>query len=208
MNIKQVEFPLSQYFQEEHKKSQIYLHHTAGGPSGENVFKHWANNKERVSTCVAISNDGTIVQGYSSRFWGYHLGLTAQPFAKFGVKYQSLDRISIGIEICNWGYVKPKDGKFFNYVNREVKDVIELDKPYKGYKFWHNYTDAQIESTRQLLKLWESRYGINIKYHDDIWDLCKRALAGENGVFTHNSVRKDKSDIYPHPKMIEMLKSL
>lgn len=208
MNIKQVEFPLSQYFQEEHKKSQIYLHHTAGGPSGENVFKHWANNKERVSTCVAISNDGTIVQGYSSRFWGYHLGLTAQPFAKFGVKYQSLDRISIGIEICNWGYVKPKDGKFFNYVNREVKDVIELDKPYKGYKFWHNYTDAQIESTRQLLKLWESRYGINLKYHDDIWDLCKRALAGENGVFTHNSVRKDKSDIYPHPKMIEMLKSL
>lgn len=208
MNIKQVEFPLSQYFQEEHKKSQIYLHHTAGGPSGENVFKHWANNKERVSTCVAISNDGTIVQGYSSRFWGYHLGLTAQPFAKFGVKYQSLDRISIGIEICNWGYVKPKDGKFFNYVNREVKDVIELDKPYKGYKFWHNYTDAQIESTRQLLKLWESRYGINIKYHDDIWDLCKRALAAENGVFTHNSVRKDKSDIYPHPKMIEMLKSL
>jgi N-acetyl-anhydromuramyl-L-alanine amidase AmpD len=208
MNIKQVEFPLSQYFQEEHKKKQIYLHHTAGGPSGENVFKHWANNVERVSTCVAISNDGTIVQGFSSKYWGYHLGLTSFPFKKFDVKYQSLDRISIGVEICNWGYLKPKDGKFYNYVNREVTDVIELDKPFKGYKYYHNYTDAQIESTRQLLKLWESRYGINIKYNEDIWDLCKRALAGENGVFTHNSVRKDKSDVYPHPGLISMLKSL
>jgi len=35
-----------------------------------------------------------------------------------------------------------------------------------------------------------------------------RALRGEAGVYTHNSVRYDKVDIYPHPKMIEMLKSL
>lgn len=34
------------------------------------------------------------------------------------------------------------------------------------------------------------------------------ANRGEAGVFTHNSVRMDKVDIYPHPKMIAMLKSL
>jgi len=33
-------------------------------------------------------------------------------------------------------------------------------------------------------------------------------LKGKAGVFTHNSVRKDKVDVYPHPKLIEMLKSL
>jgi hypothetical protein len=27
-------------------------------------------------------------------------------------------------------------------------------------------------------------------------------------VFTHNSVRLDKVDMYPHPKLIEMLQSL
>lgn len=208
MNIKQVQFPESQYFKQEFPKTQIYLHHTAGGPSGERTFLHWAHTNERVATCVAISNDGTIVQGFSSKFWGYHLGLTQQVFSRFGLKYKSLDRISIGVEICNWGYLKPRDGKFYNYVNKEVTDVVELDKPYKGYKYWHNYTDAQIESTRQLLKLWESRYGINVKYNEDIWALNRRALAGESGVYTHNSVRLDKSDIYPHPKMIEMLKSL
>ena len=30
----------------------------------------------------------------------------------------------------------------------------------------------------------------------------------ENGVYTHNSVRKDKADVYPHPKLIEALKAL
>ena len=79
MNIRQIEFPATQYIGEETKKKQIYLHHTAGNPSGEGVFNWWASNPERVATCVAISgpgsNDGEIVQGFSSKFWGYHLGI-------------------------------------------------------------------------------------------------------------------------------------
>lgn len=208
MNIKQVKFPETQYFQDEFKKTQVYLHHTAGGPLGENVFKHWANNKERVSTCVAISQSGEIVQGYSSKKWGYHLGLGTDIFTKNNIPYKPLDRFSIGIEICNWGWVKEKDGKFYNYVNKEVKDFIELEKPFKGYKFWHNYTDEQIESTRELLLLWNERYNIPLDYNEDIWDISLRALRNEPGIYTHNSVRKDKSDVYPHPKLIEMLKSL
>lgn len=216
MNIKQVQFPTSQYFQEQHPKKQIYLHHTAGNASGEQVFAGWASNSERIATCVSISGkgkntvDGQIIQGYSSKFWAYHLGLKQQVFTKAGVKYQSLDKISIGIEICNWGQLTLKDGKFYNYVNREVPadEVCTLEIPYKGYKYFHNYTDAQIASVKELLLLWKETYGIPLTYNEDIWDISKRALAGEAGVYTHNSVRKDKVDIYPHPKMIEMLKSL
>ena len=51
-------------------------------------------------------------------------------------------------------------------------------------------------------------YGISKEYFDSIFDIDKRALKGENGIFTHNSVRHDKSDIYPCPRMIEMLKNL
>ena len=87
-------------------------------------------------------------------------------------------------------------------------EVIQLDTPYKGYEYFHNYTDKQIESVKDLLLLWNNRYGIPLDYNEDIWDVSKRALRGEKGVFTHNSVRTDKIDIYPHPKMIEMLKSL
>lgn len=210
MNIKQVVFPDSQYIKEEFAKTQIYLHHTAGNSSGENTFKHWANNKERIATCICISGDGTIVQGFSSKYWAYHLGLTESTFHRFNLPYKSLDRISIGIEVCNWGHLKEKNGKFYNYVNIEIpqKDVIELSKPYKGYKYYHNYSDAQIESVKQLLVLWNTKYGIPLDYNEDIWDICPRALKGDKGVFTHNSVRRDKTDIYPHPKMVEMLKSL
>jgi hypothetical protein len=58
------------------------------------------------------------------------------------------------------------------------------------------------------LVLWNQRYGIPLKYNEDIWTVTQRALRGEAGVFTHNSVRADKIDIYPHPKIIQMLKSL
>lgn len=216
MNIKQISFASSQYIAEVHPKVQIYLHHTAGNPSGENVFKHWEANQERIATCVTISGigkdciDGQIIQGFSSQFWAFHLGLKESIFQKYGVPYRSLDKISIGIEVCNWGQLTLKDGKYYNYVNREVAadQVCKLDKPFKGFQYFHNYTDAQIASVKELLLLWKDKYGIPLTYNEDIWDICPRALKGEKGVFTHNSVRKDKVDVYPHPKLIEMLKSL
>lgn len=207
MNIKQVEFPQSQYMREEFSKLQIYLHHTAGSGSGENVFKFWSTNKERIATCVCISNNGDIVQGFSSKYWAFHLGLKESTFNRFNIPYTSLDKISIGVEICNWGQLTERGGKYYNYVNIEVpkKSVIKLDKPFKGFEYFENYTDAQIKSVSELLDLWHDRYNINIKYNADIWDICPRALRGESGVYTHNSVRTDKVDVYPHPGLIEML---
>jgi N-acetyl-anhydromuramyl-L-alanine amidase AmpD len=216
MNIIQTEFPTSQYFQEEHQKKQIYLHHTAGSSSATNVFKFWAANPERIATCVSIAGpgsadgDGKIVQGFPSKHWAYHLGVKRSVFDSFGVPYINLDKLSIGVEICNWGQLSFTGGKFYNYVGGEVpeKDVIKLDVPYKRHIHFHNYSDAQIQSVKDLLLLWKDRYGIPIKYNEDIWNVSQRALRGEPGVFTHNSVRLDKVDIYPHPKMIQMLKSL
>lgn len=216
MNIKQISFSSNQYISEVHPKVQIYLHHTAGNPNGENVFKHWEANQERVATCVTISGigkdciDGQIVQGFSSQLWAFHLGLKESTFQKFGIPYRSLDKISIGIEICNWGQLTEKNGKFYNYVNKEVPadEVCELDTPHRGHKFYHNYTDAQIDAVKELLLLWKQKYNIPLTYYQDIWDVTPRALKGEAGVFTHNSVRFDKVDVYPHPKLVTMLKSL
>jgi hypothetical protein len=218
MNIKQITFSEGQYFQEEYPKKQIYLHHTAGNADGEGTFRYWGNNNERVATCVAITGklpnhpelDGLIVQGFPSKYWAYHLGIPTAVFVERQIPFQRLDKISMGIEICNWGQLTLKDGKFYNYVGREVPkdEVCELPVPYKGYKYFHNYTDKQIQSVKDLLLYWKEKYGIPLTYHEDIWDVTPRALKGEAGVYTHNSVRKDKSDIYPHPKMVEMLKSI
>ena len=199
-----------QFFQDVHKKKQIYLHHTAGGGNPIAVAKYFHQKQERVATAFVIGEKGTIVQLFSSKHWAYHLGLKPEVFAEKGVNYQSLDKISIGIEICNFGMLKKQNGNFINYIGGKVdrSQVTELNGKYKGHIFWQRYTDEQIESTRQLLVYLCDTYGISKEYNNSIFDIDKRALRGENGIFTHNSVRHDKSDIYPCPRMIEMLQNL
>jgi N-acetyl-anhydromuramyl-L-alanine amidase AmpD len=218
--IKQLPLKESEYFKEAITKKQIVLHHTAGNSSGVNTINAWnSDTRGRIATCVCISGagkstntyDGEIVQCFSSKHWAYHLGLKQDVFKSRGVPYQNLDKISIGIEICNWGPLEKKGDKFYNYVDREVPadQVCELETPYKGYKYYHAYSDAQIESTRQLLVYWGKTYGIDLSYvESDMWEVSNKALRGEAGVYTHNSYRKDKNDISPQPKMIAMLKSL
>jgi hypothetical protein len=219
MKLTQTDFSPNQYISEEHKKTQIYLHHTAGSPDPFATFKFWETNPEKIATCVVVGGkpnktnkweDGEVAQGFSSKFWAYHLGLTESTFHKFKLPYKSLDKISIGIEICNYGQLTLKGGKFYTYVNSVIdpNDVIELSTPHRGFKYYHKYTDKQIDSVRELLLLWKEKYNIPLTYNPDIFDVTPRALKGDSGVFTHNSVRFDKVDVSPQPKLIEMLKSL
>ena len=208
--IKQVRLKESQYFAEESAKTQIYLHHTAGNGNAEAVSRYWNGTSDRVATAFVVGQDGLIVQCFSSKHWAWHLGISKAEFKGQGAKYQNLDKASVGIEVCNWGYLKEKDGKFYNYVNTRVPDsmVTTLDEPFKGFKHWYKYTDAQIESTRQLLVYLCDTYNIPREYRAQIFSLDKEAFKGTPGIYTHNSVRKDKSDIYPCPRMIQMLENL
>lgn len=218
----QVNLTDNQYFREENVKSQLYLHHTAGNPSAVNTAKYWQQDATRVATAFIVSGkvkqpnsnnekDGDIIQCFGSKYWAYHLGLKQEMFNSFGLPYKQLDKISIGIEVCNWGQLtKESDGTFKNYVNGSVPadEVTELETPFKGYKYFHKYTDAQIASLKDLVIYLCDKFSISRAYNDDIFNLNKRAFEGQNGIYTHNSVRKDKVDIYPCPRMIEMLKSL
>lgn len=217
--IKQLPLKETEYFKEEYVKTQIVLHHTAGNASAVNVMNDWnKDTRGRIATCVAISGpgarnsyDGEIVQGFSSKHWAYHLGIKGDVFKAYKVPHQILDKISIGIEICNWGQLDLENGKFINYVDREVpaNQVTTLDAPYKGYKHFHKYSDAQIQSVKDLIIYWKGIYNIDLKYdYNQMFTVNTKALKGENGLYTHNSYRKDKIDIYPCPRMIEMLKSL
>jgi hypothetical protein len=218
--IKQVPLKSSEYFMVETSKKQIVLHHTAGNSSGINTINNWnTDTRGRIATCVCISGkgqskntfDGEICQAFSSKHWGYHLGMKPEVFKSFGVPYQSLDKIAIGIEICAWGMLSKVGDKYYNYVNREVakEDVCVLEKKYKGSNYYHKYTDAQIESVRQLLIYWNEIYGIPLDYNEkDMWELSKNAVSGVKGIYTHNSYRKDKSDVFPQPELIQMLKEL
>ena len=200
----------SQFIAENTKKNQIYLHHTAGNKNPVATIRGWAKNKERVATAFVIGYEGTIAQAFSSRDWAWHLGVKDSVFKGQKLPYKNLDKYSVGIELTNWAYLVEKGGKYYNYVGGVVdkSEVTWLEKPFKNHKTWHKYSDKQIEATRELLIYLGKTYGISLKYNDDIFSLNTRALKGENGLFTHNSVRVDKSDVYPCPRLINMLKGL
>jgi len=216
----QLNFADDQFFRQECQKSQIYLHHTAGSPSAINTAKGWQADSSKIATAFIIAGnvknaanekDGDIIQCFGSKYWAYHLGIKAESFKEFNVPYQKIDEISIAIEVCNWGQLtKRADGAFINYVNGVVpaNEVTQLDAPYKGFTFYHKYTDAQIASLKDLLVYLCDKFTISKSFNSDIFDTTVRAFKAENGIFTHNSVRKDKNDIYPCPRMIAMLKSL
>lgn len=216
--IKQVPLDKSQYYQEVYKKVQATLHHTSGAPSAVSVVNGWNKDERgRIATPFVISGigkntiDGQIIQAFSSKHFAYHLGVKEEVFKARKLPWKNLDKISIGIEICNWGGLEKIGEKFYNYVDGEVPadQVCELDMPYKNYKYCHKYTDAQIESVRQLLLYLGETYNIDLTYsYDQMFTVNDKALKGENGLYTHNSYRRDKTDVFPQKKLIEMLQTL
>lgn len=220
--IKLQGFPESQYIKEETSKKCIFLHHTASSANPFGVMEYWESNDERVATHFIIGGkaptgvtawtDGQIIQMYSSKYWAWHLGTNPASHKANWPIATSLVKESIGIEICNWGTLtKRADGKFLSYAGTIVPldQVITFDQPYRGSKYHHAYTDAQIASTKDLLQYLGPKFGIPLKFKGmEMFDLCTRARDGESGVWTHTSVRIDKSDCSPQPKLIAMLKSL
>ena len=137
-------------------------------------------------------------------------GVGSDIFKANKLPFIDLNKYSIGIELTNWGMLRQVNGKFYNYVNGVVPsaNVVELEKPFKGFKFWYRYTDEQIESTRKLVTYLCETYDIPMDYRSEIWDIDLNALKNVPGIYTHNSVRHDKFDVYPCPRLIEMLKNL
>jgi len=192
--------PPNQYYEEVQVKKAVGLHHTAGG-SADSSIGGWIADKDRVATPVLIERDGAIIQSYPSKFWAFSFGIAA-------ANYKEIEKQTIPIEICCYGYLKKVGNKYFNAYGGEVKDVCILDKPWRGQTAFENYTDAQIESVRRLLLYWGEKYSITFEYSDKMWDIWDVAQRGEASLVSHACYRRDKTDAYPHPKLIEMLKKL
>lgn len=223
------QFPLSenQYYKEEFKKNQIYLHHTVSGDGADGDINYWKNTPERVATAFVIERDGDIIQCFSSKYWAHHLGVTTEVLKKNGIPTNrniELNKESIGIEIDSWGGLAKDttDNKWYPakwdvskkfVANKACKpipteNVIEYPNGFRGFYAFEKYTPQQIQSTKDLLVYLCDTYKISKVFNPDIFDITKRAYNKESGVFSHVSVRADKSDCNPQIELIDMLKSL
>lgn len=216
--IKFMGFPADQYVPEETEKTQIVLHHTVSGPGVAGDINWWLSTKERIATHIIIARNGDIYQGYSTRFWGYHVGLKQKDLDKIikGYNWEDLNSRSIAVELDSWGPLREKNGKFYPVKKmgkgwtadtslNPVEDIVEIPK-YRGFTHYERYTALQLMSLKELLDYWNAKWGISLAYDEQMWDVSARAIKGEIGVVSHTSFRKDKSDVAPQPNLIHVLK--
>jgi len=202
----------------------FFIHHTAGWSNPYNTINSWNRDKRgRVATQYCIggsdirgreSKDGVVVECFPDNYLGWHLGKVG----KFAIS-----KFSGGVELNNFGYLKEEGGKLYNYVGREVTEeyVCDLGYEFRGYRYWHAYTEKQIESLRLLIIHLKRTYP-KMDLDNGIPKLLKEGMhpkdafefnedayyARQFGLWSHTSVRKDKFDCFPQKELVDMLANL
>lgn len=213
-----------EYFKEKTEKKFIFLHHTAGSYRPDYTINAWENDCKKcgddkkapikIATSYVvgrasadnsdISWDGKVLRAFDDSFWAYHLGLNNNSV---------MNKISIGIEVCNYGQLTlGRDGQYYNYVNKvmDKASVVKLDKPFRGYQFFERYTNNQLKSLRTLLLVIANKYNIQIdhKNFNKKWFDYDEKWLGGSGIRSHAQVRRDKVDVFPQDELIDMLNTL
>jgi hypothetical protein len=216
------ELDQSEYLIGQDTPEYIFIHHTAGWHNPYKTISNWDNDERgRIGTQYVIGGqsikgndnqfDGQIVKCMEDGGWAYHLGK---------VKSFHMHKNSIGIEVNNFGYLKRTPEGFKTWAGQVVKDtqVYDLGYEWRGHRYWHNYSDNQIESLEMLIKYLSEKYSIDLSKGLKEWisenpetsfDFKEDAYYGKvKGLLSHSNVRSDKTDMYPHAKLIKMIKSL
>lgn len=224
------------YHNQPTEKKSIFLHHTGGWQNPYRVIDHWGERPHKVATEFVIGgqsihndnskHDGKILQAIPNNCWAWHLGIGNQP----------LHRESIGIELCSFGKItkgyfeKDQNGmpkpiargknSYFTYVGQEVdpEQVEELSEPFRGYSFYHKYSEKQLQSLKKLLLHLANKHSINIrqglpnlikKKGMKAFDITNKNMClNSPGVWSHGNVVGYKDNVAPQVGMIEMLLEL
>lgn len=215
MKIVQHPLPADQYLSTKTKKTQIVIHHTSGGSDPVRVVDGWAANPERIATPYIIggistsgdtSNDGVVVKAFEPEFDAFHLGAVVGGPA-------NITRATLGIELCSWGYLTPSGDSFLTYKGKKVPadQVCDLGFKWRGYQYWHAYSDAQLASLHDLIwALAKNRFKWTCSAKT--WDVASfdfnPTKFAKDQIGTHANYRRDKTDACPQPKLLVMLNQL
>ena len=219
LDIDEYHLPKGEYLNGDYKNDYIILHHTAGGSNPRSVIDWWSKDSlgrvatefvvggQNCTTCNA-KYDGQIVRSFPEGCQAYHIGTSGSSY---------MNTHSVGIEMCNFGYVK--NGKTYTGAIVDPDQTISLKTSFKGYLNWHKYSDEQIKVVRELLLYIANRD--NIDLHEGLYkwiklegaikafDFHTDAYDGNvKGLLTHTNIRKDKFDCCPQPNLVDMILSL
>lgn len=200
-----------QYLTHEYEKKSIFLHHTEG-TNAMSAWRWWNSTPDRVGTAYIIDRDGTIVECFDPKYWAFHLGIHNDD--------NWHEKHSINIELVSAGklYQEGKHFRFYplypnklRYTTIPKSEVEELRRDWRGYKYYHKYTEAQMDSVKWLMKEIVVKFP-TIKANTDLKsfqeynsDVIKDHLPG---IWSHSTVRRDKTDIYPGPDVLKSLEEV
>ena len=208
--------PENQYYKEICDKTQIVLHHTVSNPISVKGDKdYWRSDISKIATYAIIDYNGIVNRMFPSDMWAHHLGvkainLKALNFKDYSTRNILLNQNSIGIEIDNWGGLVKKEGLYYNCYGTPIsKDLEVVECHWRGYKYYQKYSDAQINTLKELLPIFVKRYNISTYgLKDGNFELRRDCLEGKSGIYSHSNYRNDKSDLYPDTRIVELLKDL
>lgn len=210
--------PKGEYKNGPTNKEYVFLHHTAGWHNPFRTIDHWGrDNRGAVATEFVLGGpsvkgnddryDGIMLQAFPEGGYGWHLGKNGS---------QHMHTHSVGIEVNNFGYVV--NGKTYAGTKVHESQIVTLDKPFRGHKTWHRYSDKQIEAIRLWLLWIADRDNIDVRAGlptlikekgADAFEFNEDAYYGKvKGTWTHTNTRKDKVDMFPQQELIDMLITL
>jgi len=210
--------PVGEYKQGPIKAEWVFLHHTAGWHNPYQTIDNWGKDtRGAIATEFVLGGpsikgnddkyDGEMVQAFPQGNYGWHLGVNGS---------QKMHINSVGIEVCNFGYVI--NGKAYQGTPVIESQTVTLAKEFRGHKIWHRYSDAQIEALRKWILWIAERDNIDVR-KGLVEEIKKKGVNGFEfnqdayygkikGMWTHTNTRKDKVDMFPQPELIDMLLGL
>jgi N-acetyl-anhydromuramyl-L-alanine amidase AmpD len=208
MNIvKTKQLKNTQFYPKADKKTMIFWHHTAG-TTATGAIDWWNQTPEHVGTAFVIDRDGTIYQTFDPNNWAYHAGVKGDD--------DHIEKQSIGIEIVSAGNLQLEAGKFMFYplfpnkiAGKEIPkdEVWDMDiKGWRGKRYYHSYTDKQIQSLIELTNKLMADFNIPLPptwEESEFWEFDEKVIKSiVPGIHSHSTVRMDKNDIVPYESFI------
>ena len=214
-----------EYHHKEFDKKYIFIHHTAGGPKARYVVDGWnkpayykkSGNLVRVATAFIIGRDDVnkVHECFDPKYWAEHIGISEASNYKF-------QRNSIGIELCAYGGLKKRGGKFYAWPNKfgtgkgkatiiPENEVVTLSKKFRDYKYFQAYSETQIQALEKLLEYTIEKYNVPVQSNfgmDWFSYNSSQVKNPKDGIYSHAAVKMEKSDLYPDPRLIEVFRKI
>jgi N-acetylmuramoyl-L-alanine amidase len=151
-------------FSAQHPDS-IIIHYTAG-PSMQSAVNTFKDKNKKSSAHLVVGLDGKVTQMVAFDTIAWHAGKSSYQGRSGFNKY------SIGIEIVNPGYLQKVGDKYqawYGTLYNEDKVVKATHKNESTARYWHIYSEEQIETVFNICRLLKDKYNIEmILGHDEI----------------------------------------